>query len=291
MTLRHRYSVLAMFLLAAFLFVSAGCAPARNQQFRTSFLPPTPRAADEGDAGSTINEPVVDSDYFIHETPNLVPAAAVPPRIPIVDERLRRAEDQFDAGKRAYQQGRLEDARVEFNRAVDILLSAPETAVDRARLERRLDQMVDAIYRYDVNGLGAAEDADKVVYDKSPLDGILEMTFPMDPRLKPKVKEEIAATASQLPLQENDSVVSYIHFFSFSSRAQDSHCRLAAVRALSASDSPHSGRRGRAARTHLSCADRIRFPSPSGLEQEGRWHVAVCQVARTGIRFDTDPNY
>ena len=213
MTLRHRYSVLAMFLLAAFLFVSAGCAPARNQQFRTSFLPPLPRA-DEGDAGADINEPVVDSDYFIHETPNLVPAAAVPPRIPIVDERLRRAEDQFEAGKRAYQQGRLEDARGEFNRAVDILLSAPETAVDRARLERRLDQMVDAIYRYDVNGLGAAEDADKVVYDKSPLDGILEMTFPMDPRLKPKVKEEIAATASQLPLQENDSVVSYIHFFS-----------------------------------------------------------------------------
>jgi membrane-bound lytic murein transglycosylase D len=214
MTLSHRYSVSAVVLLAAFLYASAGCAPARSQQFRTSFLPPAPRAAEDSDADATINEPAIDSDYFVHETPNLVPVAALPPRIPAVDDRLQRAQDRFDAGKRAYQQGRFQDARREFNRAIDILLGAPEEAPDRSRLERRLDQMVDAIYRYDVNGLGAAEDADQVVYDKSPLDGILEMTFPIDPRLKPRVKEEIAATASQLPLEENDSVVSYIHFFS-----------------------------------------------------------------------------
>src|SRR5581483_1910690 len=59
----------------------------------------------------------------------------------------------------------------------------------------------------------SGEDADKVVYDKSPLDGMLEMTFPIDPRLKVKVKDEVQATASQLPLEENDSVLSYIHFF------------------------------------------------------------------------------
>ena len=68
--------------------------------------------------------------------------------------------------------------------------------------------------RYDVNGLGSGEDSDKVVYDKSPLDSILEMTFPIDPRLKTQVKDEIAATSSQLPLEANDSVLSYINFFS-----------------------------------------------------------------------------
>jgi membrane-bound lytic murein transglycosylase D len=128
--------------------------------------------------------------------------------------RLRDAEERFDAGKMAYQQGNMAEARRQFNRAVDILLSAPDSVPERARLERRLDRMVDAIFRYDVNGMGSGEDADKVVYDKSPLDGILETTFPTDPSLKPKVKEEIAATVSQLPLEENDSVISYIHFFS-----------------------------------------------------------------------------
>ena len=53
-----------------------------------------------------------------------------------------------------------------------------------------------------------------MVYDKSPLDSILEMTFPTDPRLRPKVKEEIDATVSQLPLEENDAILSYIHYFS-----------------------------------------------------------------------------
>jgi membrane-bound lytic murein transglycosylase D len=40
------------------------------------------------------------------------------------------------------------------------------------------------------------------------------MTFPTDPNLRPKVKEEIEATVSQLPLEENDAVLSYIHYFS-----------------------------------------------------------------------------
>jgi membrane-bound lytic murein transglycosylase D len=151
----------------------------------------------------------------MRETPVVIPAATlVPPHPPEIEVRLRDAEQKFDAGKTAYQQGNMAEARRQFNRAVDILLSAPDNVPERARLERRLDKMVDAIFRYDVNGMGSGEDADKVVYDKSPLDGILEMTFPTDPSLKPKVKEEIAATVSQLPLEENDSVISYIHFFS-----------------------------------------------------------------------------
>jgi membrane-bound lytic murein transglycosylase D len=40
------------------------------------------------------------------------------------------------------------------------------------------------------------------------------MTFPIDPSLRNKVQEQIRVTASQLPLEENDAVVSYINFFS-----------------------------------------------------------------------------
>jgi membrane-bound lytic murein transglycosylase D len=96
-----------------------------------------------------------------------------------------------------------------------VLLSAPDTLPDRPRLESELDQISDTIYRYDLEGLGAAaSEQSEVVYDKSPLDSILDMTFPTDPNLRPKVKEEIEATVSQLPLQENDAVLSYVHYFS-----------------------------------------------------------------------------
>jgi membrane-bound lytic murein transglycosylase D len=39
------------------------------------------------------------------------------------------------------------------------------------------------------------------------------LTFPVDPKLKDKVLEEVRATSSQLPLQVNDAVLSYINYF------------------------------------------------------------------------------
>ena len=190
-----------------------GCGPVKSQQFRTSFLPPPPKTLDPEPEALPSEPPAVPKEY-IKELPNLFPVESAVARGSEIDNRLHRAEEKFESGRRAYQQGKLAEAKRAFDQAVDILLGAPEGAPDRAKLERRLDQMVETIYRYDVNGLGAAEDADKVVFDKSPLDGMLEMTFPIDPRLKPKVAEEIHGTASQIPLDESDSVLSYIHFFS-----------------------------------------------------------------------------
>src|SRR5579885_844620 len=213
MTQSHRYTG-AILSLPLFFLAASGCAPSRVQ-FRTSFLPPAPPATDDAETVRT-REPRLDRGLYRREPAGIrcTQRTAPPPRPPERQLRIREAEELFEAGKKAYQQGDMALARREFNRAVDILLSAPDNLPDRGRLERRLDRMVDAIFRYDVNGMGSGEDADKVVFDKSPLDGILEMTFPTDPALKPKVKEEIAATASQLPLEESDSVISYIHFFS-----------------------------------------------------------------------------
>jgi membrane-bound lytic murein transglycosylase D len=74
--------------------------------------------------------------------------------------------------------------------------------------------MIEAIYRLDVDRQNAHEADDQVSYDKSPRDTVLEMTFPVDPGLRNKVKEQIQATASQLPLEENDAVLGAINFFS-----------------------------------------------------------------------------
>jgi membrane-bound lytic murein transglycosylase D len=73
--------------------------------------------------------------------------------------------------------------------------------------------MVDEIHRRDMAGMGAsAMDEDK--FEKAPLEDILEMTFPVDPRLKDKVREQVAATVSQLPLAVNDAVLGYVNYFS-----------------------------------------------------------------------------
>jgi membrane-bound lytic murein transglycosylase D len=125
----------------------------------------------------------------------------------------READWHFQTGRKAYQEGDENSARKEFDRAVDLLLNAPDTPVFRAVLDKKLDQLVQAIHRLDLAGLGSA-DPDEPSFEKSPLEDIPQLTFPVDPKLKNKVLEEVRATASQLPLQVNDAVLSYINYFS-----------------------------------------------------------------------------
>jgi len=129
-----------------------------------------------------------------------------------LDDLISRAQNRVLVGKRLLQSGDLEGARRSFDRAVEILLNAPLTAEDRAKVERRLEEIVDLIYRYDVERLGAGNPAGEP-FDQSPLDEIRELNFPLDPRMKGLVRQQIEATQSQLPLEMNDSVLSFVNYF------------------------------------------------------------------------------
>jgi membrane-bound lytic murein transglycosylase D len=212
MTPSHRSWFLAAIVITLPLaVVLTGCISGKPQAFRLSFLPSTPVPMEV----AFEEPPPLPSGLYSNDTPDLIQRALTTmPHAPEVDGAIVRAEDRMEAGRKLYQQGDLAGARREFDAAVDILLSTPDNLPDRQKLERRLDQMADRIYRYDLDRLGSGETQQEVVYDKPPLGGILEMTFPTDPNLRPKVKEEIEATVSQLPLEENDAVLSYIHYFS-----------------------------------------------------------------------------
>lgn len=131
------------------------------------------------------------------------------------DEILKSAENHFNLGRQYYFQDKLTEARREFDAAVDALLNAPESLPDHARIERRLDEIGDVIYRFDVEKLGAGRsDQDEVAYDEAPIDEISHMTFQPDASLAPKLKAELSGTTSAIPLDLNDEVLSYVHFFS-----------------------------------------------------------------------------
>ncbi len=158
--------------------------------------------------------PVLSAAVYTNEVPNFASSLTVIPRSTDTDFILRRAEDRFAAGKKAIQEGRTDEARAEFDKAIEILLSAPADTADRPKLEKRLEEMVDAIYRYDAGELGAGEQTAEVAPDGRPIDELLEMTFPVDPSLRNRVREQIQATSSQLPLEESDAVISYVNYFS-----------------------------------------------------------------------------
>lgn len=208
--------VLAGIVTAGLAVLSASCVTtARPQQFRTFLLPPPVHPPEQA---PVIDPPPMQPDLYSNEAPFLTDAASVtflPPPTPTdTDFIIKQADDRFAAGKQAIAEGRNMDARKEFNRAIEVLLTA-DVSTDRMRVERHLEELSETIYRYDLDNLGASEASDQVSYDRPPLDSVIDMTFPVDPSLRTKVIEQIRATASQLPLDAtDDSVIGAINFFS-----------------------------------------------------------------------------
>jgi membrane-bound lytic murein transglycosylase D len=131
-----------------------------------------------------------------------------------VQRALRQCDQHFQAGKGFVANQQVVAARHEFDLAVDTLMDLPDNLPDRAVLERRAEEFIREIHKYDLESLGAGESPEALIFTQSPLDGILDMTFPVDPKLKDKVLESVRASSSQLPLVVNDAVLSYINYFS-----------------------------------------------------------------------------
>lgn len=191
----------------------AGCTSPRAESFRRSFLPPVPKAH----LSEWVSEPPALSPPSLleREAPLVLARTGdVPPRPTRYDTRLQRAEERLQEGKRLYLMGDREAARRAFDQAIDFLLSGPENVTGRLRLDKRFEDIVDEIYRYDIEGLGAGDKQGEPGFDQAPIDEIIEMTFPIDPKLKGKLMEQLAATTSQLPLTVNDHVLRFVNYFS-----------------------------------------------------------------------------
>ena len=136
-------------------------------------------------------------------------------RTPQADESLRLSDSHFNAGRQLYFEGDLAGARREFDQAVDALLKAPDSLPDHGRIERRLDEICNLIYRFDVEKLGAGQksDREKVAFDEAPIDAISQMTFGVDEKLAPKLQSELTQVASGIPLELAGPVPGLIHYF------------------------------------------------------------------------------
>jgi membrane-bound lytic murein transglycosylase D len=198
--------------------ITAGCGSMTGYQqskFQNSFLPPAPQAPALSDEDLP-KVPVAQPNIYLQDLPAfLLTSASLPLRRTPGDALVDRAERRFEAGKRSYQANDLVSARREFDTAVDLMLQASdETPADRPDYEKKFDEMVESIHRFDLSGMGASASIDEGKFEKAPLEDILQMTFPVDPRLKDKVREQVKATVSQLPLSVNDAVLGYINYFS-----------------------------------------------------------------------------
>jgi membrane-bound lytic murein transglycosylase D len=204
--------------LASSLFTTSalisliGCGTVQQSKFQTAFLPSPPRGAVF--PADLADPPIVESNPYLANAPAIVTLNPQLPPFSRADAMIHRAQQYFERGKKFYQAKDAANARKQFDQAIDMMLRAGDNQpTDRQDFDFQFEQMVDSIHRYDLAGLGAALNIEDARFEKAPLEDILEMTFPVDPKLKDRVREQMAATVSQLPLSVNDVVAGYIHYF------------------------------------------------------------------------------
>jgi membrane-bound lytic murein transglycosylase D len=172
----------------------------------------------EGQIGSdddvlTVSE--INTESYLETVSKAENTANRPFRPTASDLLIQQAEEKLHAGRDAYRQKDSDRARSAFNEAIELMLRASDNPSDRLLYESRMEEMVDSIHRLDMAGLGAAvPPSDSPQFEKAPLEELLQMTFPLDPKIKNKVQGELSATTSELPLTMNDAVLSYINYFS-----------------------------------------------------------------------------
>lgn len=145
-------------------------------------------------------------------------AVVVPPPPPdpittLIDTSQRR----FEAGERELRLGHLDRARVEFDRAIDLMLESPYGARTDARLREHFDRLVDRINAYEVAALAQGDGFAEKKYEPASIDEVLAIaTFPKPdaaPQTTEAVKQDLAATEHDIPIPQNSRVLSYVELF------------------------------------------------------------------------------
>ncbi len=131
---------------------------------------------------------------------------------------ITSTEQAYAAGLAAYQAGKADEARADFDRAVDTLLGSGADIKGSPALSTELDRVVDSINTLQLDALrqGAATDSK----EDSLVDVANDVTFAVDPKVEAQAIAELRTTQSDLPLVINEYVASYINFFSTNGRGR-----------------------------------------------------------------------
>jgi membrane-bound lytic murein transglycosylase D len=192
----NRYRLFASALLALTL---AGCDPSQ----RAGAPPKQPQQATAPALAAPAPQPVQ-------------AAPAVPPPLTREEQRvhllIQQVEQAYAFGEAAYRKGNLAEAKVEFDRAVDMMLSSGIDIKANAGLQDEFDRIVDGVNAMEMEALKQGDGFVPKV-EPSPAEVASDVTFEVDPTIVAKAKTQLATTKSDLPLVVNDYVATYINFF------------------------------------------------------------------------------
>ena len=177
------------------LFALAGCGPSQK--------PVTPTVRPQ----ATAPTPAAPMRQDVH--PALTQAS---PQQEKIQRLIAQVEKAYAAGDADYRKGKLPEAKVEFDRAIDLMLTSGIDIRSNPSLQDEFDHVVDQVNALEMEALKVGNGfAPKE--EPTPAEVASDVTFKVDPNLVAKARTELATTHSDLPIMVNDYVAAYINFF------------------------------------------------------------------------------
>ena len=156
--------------------------------------------------------------------PQQAPTPAPPPQPTAQQQRvhllIQQVEGAYYQGQAAYRKGDLANAKIDFDRAVDLMLLSGIDIKSDAQLQDEFDRIVDGVNALEMealkqgNGFVPPE-------EPTPAEAASDVTFVVDPNIVAKARGALATTKSDLPLVVNDYVAAYINFFANTQRGHN----------------------------------------------------------------------
>jgi membrane-bound lytic murein transglycosylase D len=126
---------------------------------------------------------------------------------------INDAEKAYRSGVDNYRAGRLDAARMDFDSAVDTMLTSGLDLKGDAQLSDEFTHLLDAVNSLEMSALKQGNGFSPTL-EAAPLDAADEVTFPPNEALTAKVVAELKTTKSDFPLVVNDYVAGFISYFS-----------------------------------------------------------------------------
>jgi membrane-bound lytic murein transglycosylase D len=134
------------------------------------------------------------------------------PEPDLVADLIARAEKEYQAGLANHQAGKTEEAKQNFDDALNALLSSNLDIRSDDRLQKEFDRVVAGVNELYPGGPSDTEAQQKS--EPAPIDETNGLTPAADAGIKAKAQAEIKNTRSDLPLMMTDQVAGYITYFS-----------------------------------------------------------------------------
>jgi membrane-bound lytic murein transglycosylase D len=149
------------------------------------------------------------------------PAAPAPPPAPQPDpvaELIALSTRHFETGQRELQEGHLEAAKAEFNRALEVLLESPVGGRTEPSVREHFDRLVERISAYEVTALAQGDGFAERQLDPATIDDLLSISTFEIPAPTVETKQAVAAdletTLHDIDIPLNARVLQFVQLFS-----------------------------------------------------------------------------